>query len=507
MIGRTGAIAAMMAALFLPGTARAEWRQATTRHFTVYSEAKPSQLEGFATKLEKFDGLLRLITDTRDDGPVNPVQIFMLSDDGDVRALTHNPDVAGFYSTSDRWGYAVLSREPKAWRFGLGPEEVLFHEYAHHFMLHYFPAAYPAWYVEGFAEFYSVVTFDAEGHIEFGKVPLSRVPTLRMMSIMPLKKLMSGQADWHDPRQTDRFYGTAWLLTHYLHYTPNRQAEFARYLRALTSGQKDADPDIFFNGGIAALEKELRAYLGKGRVSATRVTPAERSQGQVALASMDPVRAALIDEELKLLVGVREKDRPALLADVRSATAKFPSSAHAAALLALAEWRGKNKDAALAAADRAIALDPKLARAHSLRADIFLDRAHDSDRAEDWKAALSAIVKANRADMEDPVPLTQFYRYHRMKGGKMPDVGYDGLNKALALLPQNPRYRLALARALAVRGDYARASLLLDPLAYSPHPSPLRETALKLKVDYDAGRSGSTETESPIDDDAPDDPS
>ncbi|WP_336973986.1 hypothetical protein [Sphingobium aromaticiconvertens] len=489
MIGRFGALAMMVGAFALPGSAQAAWSQAKTRHFTIYSEAKPETLQLFATKLEKFDALLRLVTGMKDDGLTNPVQVFMLSDDGEVRSLARNPNVAGFYSTSGRSGFAVLSREPKSWRYDLGPEEVLFHEYAHHFMLHYFPAAYPAWYVEGFAEFFSVVTFASDGRTTFGNVPLARVPTLRMMPILPLKQLLTSQANWRDPQQGDRYYGTAWLLTHYFQYVPARRAEFSRYLGALASGEKNVELDSFLAGGLLAVERELRAYLKRGRIPATRYKDGTLPQVSVAIAPLDPARGALIDQELKLTVGVPEKNRPALIASVRAAVAKLPSNAYAAALLAEAEWLGENKDAALAAVDRAVAIDPTLARAHSLRADILLARAHQSDKPEDWKAALSAIIKANRADAEDPVPLTQFYRYHRMKGGKMPQVGYDGLAKAFALLPQNPEYRFAEAQALAVQGNYATASILLDPLAYSPHSSSMRDEALRLKADYDAAKA------------------
>ena len=117
---------------------------------------------------------------------------------------------------------------------------------------------------------------------------------------------------------------------------------------------------------------------------------------------------------------------------------------------------------------------------------MLLERANDSDKADDWKAALTAIVRANRADTEDPVPLALFYRYHAMRGGKMPDLGYDGLYKAFSLLPQNPGYRFNFAQAMAFRGDYASASILLDPIAYSPHESGMRENALRMKAQFDA---------------------
>ena len=81
-------------------------------------------------------------------------------------------------------------------RTDLDPKSVLFHEYAHHFMLHHFPAAYPAWYVEGFAEFFSVVAFPQDGSIEYGKIAdmllLSADPTADVNNIKQLVWVMKG---------------------------------------------------------------------------------------------------------------------------------------------------------------------------------------------------------------------------------------------------------------------------------------------------------------------------
>ncbi|HEX7742632.1 MAG TPA: hypothetical protein VF442_09405, partial [Sphingobium sp.] len=97
-----------------------------------------------------------------------------------------------------------------------------------------------------------------------------------------------------------------------------------------------------------------------------------------------------------------------------------------------------------------------------------------------------------------PVPLQLFYRYNAMKGGPMPEVGYDGLYKAFSILPQHSEYRVDLAQALAGKGEYEKASRLLNPLIYSPHGSEERDAMVKLKAEYDAkaktkaaGRAGS----------------
>ena len=97
-------------------------------------------------------------------------------------------------------------------------------------MLHHFPAAYPAWYVEGFAEFFSIVKFPRDGSIEFGHVPLARAPGLVMGSLYPVKNLFARNTDGLSLRDGDRYYGTAWLLTHYFQYETDRRADIARWL-------------------------------------------------------------------------------------------------------------------------------------------------------------------------------------------------------------------------------------------------------------------------------------
>lgn len=479
------ALAGLALALCGMGTAQAAWWQAQTRHFTVYREGSDDKLRDFAERLEKFDYLLRTITRVTDPERGSPVKVYLLSTVDKVQSLADNPNIGGFYTTSDRTAYAVLSRGAKTSQFDFGAEEILFHEYTHHFMLHHFPAAYPAWYVEGFAEFFSVVKFPKDGSIEFGHVPLARAPGLVLGSPYPVKNLFARDANGLSLRDGDRYYGTAWLLTHYYRYKADRREEITRYLNDLAGGVKDMQPDSYFVGGLAGLEKDLKAYM-RHRLSASRLTPKELNIGEIVVSPVDTAQAALIEDELELMGDPDKEEAPKLAASIRAIAARYPASAYATALLAEAEWTAEQASAALADADRAITLDPKSARGYAVRAKVLLERAHDSDKAEDWKAALTAIVRANRADTEDPVPLSLFYRYHAMRGGKMPDLGYDGLYKAFTLLPQSPDYRFAFVHAVAARGDYKTASILLDPIAYSPHPSGMRDNALSLKATFDA---------------------
>ncbi|MFC3442420.1 hypothetical protein ACFOKF_14695 [Sphingobium rhizovicinum] len=468
------------------GTAHAAWYQAQSRHFTVYSEGNDAKLRGFAERLEKFDYLLRTITGVTDPERGSPVKVYLLSSEGKVKALARNPNIGGFYTTSDRTAFAVLSREAKSNQFDFGAEEILFHEYTHHFMLHHFPAAYPAWYIEGFAEFFSVVKFPKDGSIEFGNFVLARAPGLFLGEPYPVANLFARNADGLSLRDGDRYYGRAWLLTHYCRYNAARRAELARYLADVANGVKDIQPESYFAGGFAKLNGELNGYMRKRTMSMSRLTPTEMKIDAIVVTPVDPAQGDLIENELRLINHPRTEDLPGIVTAIRSIAAKYPASAYALALLAEAEWAAEQKDAALADADRAIAIDPKSSRAYAVRAEALLEKAHDSDAEADWKAALTSIVRANRADTEDPVPLALFYRYHAMRGGKMPDIGYDGLYKAFTLLPQSPEYRFNFAHATAIRGDYKTASILLDPIAYSPHGSEMREGALRLKTEFDA---------------------
>ncbi|MET0250323.1 MAG: hypothetical protein ABW164_11425 [Sphingobium sp.] len=479
----------MLITLFAPGVAHAEWREVVSPHFIVYSKGSARQTEQFATRLEKADRLLRLNTGIAESGNVTPLRIFLLDNIADVRGLTDVSSAAGFYSFGRRYAYAVATRRNGEGPFDLDAERILLHEYAHHFMHQYFPAAYPAWYVEGFAEFYSTMKFRPDGAIEFGLVPLYRAPGLLLGSVYPVAKLLDSRPARLSAEEGDRYYGTAWLLTHYLQFNEERRKELTAYLKGLSTGRQP-DPEKSFAGGSKALQKELIAYMRRKLTLWIASGPMLGEASAISSSVLDDARAALIEDELRLLrQSDRDEEQPkrAINANrVRTIAARYPQSAIAATVLAETEMAAGAPDAALAAADRAIGLDPGAARAFAVRAAVLLARAEKSDADLDWKAALSAIVKANRADLEDPVPLILFHDYHRARGGQMPQVGFDGLYKALNILPQNHEYRLKLAQAMAERGHFMRASRLLDSLAYSPHETALRTHAIGFKAMLDA---------------------
>ena len=83
-------------------------------------------------------------------------------------------------------------------------QETLLHEVAHHFMKQYRPLPYPAWYVEGFAEYASTVSFKKDA-IEYGRPSLGRAYTLVQGKWLPLDEILFGEVP-SDRERMSAFY-------------------------------------------------------------------------------------------------------------------------------------------------------------------------------------------------------------------------------------------------------------------------------------------------------------
>ncbi len=171
----------LVAFLFFAAPASAEWWEAKTDHFAIYSQDSESSTRDFATQLERYDNALRSLQSTKFE-PVTAdwqrVTIYRLGDIDEIGRLAHSPGVAGFYKpelapiefTPVRDSKSILgSIVHRDSRTDLDPRSVLFHEYAHHFMFQYSPAGYPSWYVEAFAETLATIDLKPRWKLPSGK--------------------------------------------------------------------------------------------------------------------------------------------------------------------------------------------------------------------------------------------------------------------------------------------------------------------------------------------------
>ncbi|MET0307237.1 MAG: hypothetical protein ABW023_00895 [Sphingomonas sp.] len=374
--------------------------------------------------------------------------------------------------------------------------------YAQHFLLTYFPAAYPRWYVDGFGELFSTLVTREDGVLEYGRAPegirkvLDHYRSIRVADVLTGKALTEkGFANRWTP-----FH--AWALTHMLFVDGARRTQLRAYLLDIANGIPPEQAVRAF-GDLDVLQREFLRY-GERKVWFDRVTyPADRiaepivrqlTKGQAAFLKgrlelgsrveipaapspgTDPKRAAQIERIRREAVADRDK----WLAELRKDAGRYPGNIEAQLLLAEAECRSDDSTRCLAAADRGLALEPANVDALTWKGVALARQAiagPEAERRAKLKAARATIARANRADPENPLPLLAYYRSFTDAGETPPDVAIEGLAKVVETVPAAPGPRVLLAEALARRGDAAAAIKTVRPVAFGAYDSPERAKA------------------------------
>jgi tetratricopeptide (TPR) repeat protein len=474
-------------ALILAAPASAGWYKAESPHFIFYGTSE-KDLRDDIERLEKFDQLLRKMTNIPADSSSMKLQVFTLPDMAAVQRAYGGKarDVAGFYRASPSGVIAVVPRGT----VGDFSNIVLFHEYAHHLMLHYFPTAYPAWYVEGFAEYLSTTTFEKDV-VKIGVPANHRAWQLFQESTVPIETLLSSSVGDLKRGQGGNFYGRAWLLTHYLSFAPSRKGQQAKYLELINKGTPSLDAAKQIFGDLDVLQRDLNKYLNAKSISVLNVrlptVPVD-----VKVTALDEGAGNSIMDRIRLTRGTTPEGREPIAARLRQQATKYSGSASVLTLLAEAELDLSNNDAAIKAADAALKIEPTNARALLWRGLALANPLikADSQDAAKWKEARSWIVKANRANPEDPLPLFSYFSSFRNEGRKPTQIAIDGLGKAVGLLPQVGVYRMSYAFALAEQGEYKWSISLLRPIANSPHGGAMAAAVQNVIARFEAAAAG-----------------
>ncbi len=480
--------------LVAPSSARAAWREASSPHFVIYSEESESSLRDFATRLEKFDAAMRLMRRMPDRpiGPANRLTIYALRNVHSVqRAMGRGrSDLAGVYIPRAGGSIALVPRSTGGNSVAdMDAQTVLLHEYSHHFMMSEVgAAAYPAWYIEGFAEFNSTTRFEKDGAIGFGLPATHRAYGLMNLSI-PAEKLFTSEASTKDARTTEAFYSRAWLLTHYLTYEQSRQGQLSQYLKAINAGRDSlaAARDVF--GDFSKLDAELDRYRVRKRLPYLRLTPDELKIGAISIRELGPAQDALMDLRIRSDRGVNRQEAIELASRIRKAATPYATDAVAQAILAEAEYDAENYVAAEAAADRAIAADPKhmdalLYKGRALAGKLTLAKSEDHKA---WKEVRGWFVKANKLDPENAEPLFLFYDSFAQQGAKPSANAIAGLIKAHDLAPQDRGLRMQVAREQLMAGKIDEARSTLAPIAFDPHAGEMGKFAASLLASLNGG--------------------
>lgn len=485
-----GAILAVWLA-FAP-KAHAQWYSVETPGFTVYAEGSERRARDAALNLERFDGLLRRMTGAPAERSPARLQVYLFGSNEFETAFPHfnNTNVAGvYYAQTERVAaYSIFTANN-----GLGSEDVLFHEYAHHFMYQYFNNAYPSWYIEGFAEVASTAVLGTD-RIIIGRANDGRVRDLTSSTWLPMDRLLAlTTRQFRDGRDAAMFYAQSWLFAHYLLLTPGANTQFQTYIRAMRSGRPPLEA---FQEGFGVtpdqMQMTLRRYL-QGNPNAIALTqPAYVAPPRMTVAELPASARRLLPVSTRLFNGnIADEDKAPLLARIRQLAGAQPYDEFALLTVARAEIRLGTPAAGRALLEPLLAVNPEHRDALYLMGLSYLREAEDA--GDDAGAALLTQARRyfGRGYRVDGNHVPTLARYaESYAGATMSDATYENylniLLLARQLAPQVDEISLNAANVLLAGNRTREAIPILRALAYDPHGGGSAETAQRLLAEAEA---------------------
>lgn len=476
LLSRTFLVVAFTWLCLAATPAQAQWLKAESERFIVYSDGGERPLTEFVQKLEVFDRLLRARMGLSvEEAPYRKLPIYLVRSRSALKRIhpTVGDGVAGFYTASNEDIFAVALVERN---HDLG-EQTLLHEYAHHFMMQHFPFPYPAWFVEGFAEYYMTTKIDGS-RIELGNYNANRASWIVNGSWMSLSDLLSSIPNNRAVRNAQMFYPQAWLLAHWFMADADRQPMLDAYLRDVGAGGDSVEAMERATGmSLAQLQRTLRTYRSLPRLGFSHSFP----PAEVAVTRLPRSAGDLLLLNQRLKIGVPEDMRPAVAAEARRVAARHGDDPMALLVLGHGELHFGDKGAGRVALQRLLAIDPNHVEALQFLAGDHLATAREM---EDQEAADVEIASARRL-------LARAYAIDDLNYNTMLlltdlRLGGDGwpnendlttMEVAYALAPQLAETRLNLASALIRAGRNEHAVTLLGSLANAPHGGAAAEVA------------------------------
>jgi hypothetical protein len=480
---------AALATLILVAAAPAahgDWLESSSDHFVIYSDQDEKSVKGFSERLELFHAAMAFWFQRQQakPSPSNRVSIFVVSSERQVRefAKTDNRYLAGIYLPRAGQSIALVPEvRRQGSKFDLSSETILYHEYAHHFMATLTSRTFPRWLVEGFAEFFASAHFHSD-EVGLGRPATHRARELAFARTIPIRKLVDFDGGTSNGKQGfDAFYGQAWTLFHYLQFEPERAGQLAKYQDLLATGDTAVEAAEGAFGDLDQLESDLEAYLKRRRISYVGIPRRVLPIGPIQVRPLRAGEAAMMPTRIRSTVGVTREEALSLVPEARRLAALHPQDPVVLASLAEAEHDAGFDDAAMAAADRALALDPGQMNAH-IQKGYALARKVQSGAlpADKWKDVRGQWVKANRVENDHPIPLAGFYESFLDQGIPPTRTAIEGLEWAMALAPFDSSLRWMAAQQMIKDERLEDAAQTLAPLAYSPHPGEHTDTARKL---------------------------
>lgn len=465
----------------------AEWREAQGEHFVVYADADAEDLLRFAVTLEQYHAAMAAVTgiDPPSPSPSNRIAIYVVGSDEALLQLAGPslPEtVKGFYlprAGSSRAFVPQIASGNASLDFA---DIVFLHEYAHHFLMSNTRFPMPRWMNEGAAEFFASARFPRDGSVEIGRPANHRGRELQFAEKVTVAELVD-PALYEKRRGTAyrAFYGRAWGLYHYLTFDEGRARQLDTYRRLLTDGKTSASAAAEAFGDLDALDAELDKYLKRTKMSGIVFAPRALTIRPVEQRVLTQGHAAAMPAIMRLQRGMAPAAARTLAPEMRALAERYPGDAQVFAALAEAERVSGDDDPAVAAADRALAIDPALVAAHVQKGlALFRKAGKADDKVAAYKLAMAAYAPLNKLENDHPLPLSSLYQSYVRRGAAPSPTARAALMRAAEIAPFDQALWMNVAFLHAKEGRIAEARKTLRPIIASAHGGRLARDAQSL---------------------------
>ncbi|APG62166.1 hypothetical protein LPB140_04355 [Sphingorhabdus lutea] len=468
--------------------AHAEWHEANSDHFRIIADQNEKDVREFAERLEKFHSALHLTLGIKNikPSPSNRLTIYVLRNDFQLKKLYGDKKsfVGGFYIPRAGSSVSFIPRVDTNGNDVDMSERVLFHEYAHHIMYTNNKLITPRWYSEGFAEFHGSAKFEKDGGIGLGITASHRGAELYLADNIKIEELLDRETyrlAREKDKSYDNFYGRAWLLYHYLNMGGERPGQLSKYFTQLANGKSELDAAREAFGDLEILDKDLKKYMRRSKLQYMKIAGTALKTTDIHIRKMTEAEGQAIPLIIQQKRGLNKESADELLIEARALAEKFPDDASILSMLSEAEFDTENYQAAIDAADKSIAIDPKNINAHVQKIYALAEIAKDADDIDAaWKNVRSAVVTLNKLENDHPIPLIYYYNSFREQGVNIPETAVNGIVRALEIAPYDQKLRWMVAQQFMREKEYSLARYYLIPLANDPHQKNANNPAAKL---------------------------
>ena len=427
------------------GAKHENWVEVRSPNFVVVCNAGEKQARKAALQFEQIRTVFRDSLAVAREHPTPQITIFAVKDEKSLSELMPeyftkgHVRLAGLFSYRMDQFHIAVNLDAQ----GDNPFKTVYHEYYHSLTMPYFPNL-PTWLAEGLADFFGNTEISGNS-AKMGKADPTLILELRQQKLIPLDvlfKVTTSSPYYNEQNKTSVFYAESWALTHYLLIGDNQshRQSLVDFASAVARGESTNEAVAKAFGDIGQLQGNLLKYVGKSSFSfylmkaPAELRPSDLSVRALSDAEVDAYRGGFF------AIRGRIQEAKSTLAE---AAQLDPNLALTYQNLALAQFFGGERDAALASATKAISLDSKNAVTRYLRAYLVTHGSGARDNSQ-VEADLRESIALNP---NFAPPYGELAWFLAGRNQNLPEALAFG-QKAVTLEPANAGYQLDLAQVL-----------------------------------------------------------